>query len=150
LHVTDQQGNRIDTGETVVSANRRQMTVNLRPDLPAGRYIVTWRTFDDADGEIFGDCYTFFVGQAAADAAITDNFRLDAGSSCERIEVSARDGTPIPGQTPPASGEQSGGDEHTEAGDDSGNGVPAWVLMLGVAGGVAVGLVGGRFIGGRA
>ena len=97
MRVTDAQGNRVDTGETVLSSDRRQMTVNLRPNLPEGRYVVTHRAWDDEDNEIVSDCYTFFVGQAAADAAFTDRFLLSGGTDCERFEVSARDGTPVPG-----------------------------------------------------
>lgn len=146
LQVRDAQGNRVDTGETVLSGDRRHMRVDLRPGLPPGRYLVTWRTFDDSDGEIFGDCYYFFVGQAAADEALRANLRLDGGAACERIEYNASRGTPVPGQTPapPA----SGGGDHEE--DTAGNGgIAPWVLVLGVAGGLAVGLVAGRLIAGR-
>jgi hypothetical protein len=122
------------------------MTATLRPGLGPGRYIVTWRTWDDADGEIFGDCFTFFVGQAAADAAVSENLRLDGGSACERIEVGTDRGTPVPGQTPSPEAEDGHGAGEVDGSD---GGVPAWSLILGVAGGLAVGLVGGRLIGAR-
>ncbi|HLF78342.1 MAG TPA: copper resistance CopC family protein [Dehalococcoidia bacterium] len=148
LRVTDPQGTRVDTGETALSADRRQLTVSLRPNLGPGRYVVTWRNWDDADGEILGECYTFFIGQAAADAAVTDKFRMDAGSSCERIEASTKNGTPTPGQTtqPGTEGHEDG--EEAAAGD-GGEGLPAWALVLGVLAGVLVGGVGGRFIGAK-
>ena len=69
LRVLGPGGQRVDTGEPILSADRLSMTVNLQPGLGPGRYLVTWRTWDDADGEIFGDCFTFFVGQEAADTA---------------------------------------------------------------------------------
>jgi methionine-rich copper-binding protein CopC len=145
LKVTDAQGTRVDTGETTLSSDRKQMTVALRTGLGAGRYLVAWRTFDDADGEIFGDCYVFFVGQAAADASVAGNGRLDGGSACERIEFSASNGTPVPGTTPTAAGEDDhADDDHAES--DSTSGLPVWALILGVAGGVVVGLVGSRFV----
>jgi hypothetical protein len=154
IQVTNEQGTRVDSGELLLSADRKQMTVNLNGNLPPGRYLVTWRSWDDNDGAIFGDCYAFFVGQAAADAALTANARLDGGATCQRIDVSGRDGTPVAGGTPQSTpvGEHSLGEP--EAGDsqnsgDDGSGVPVWGLMLGVAGGLAVGLVGGRFMGGR-
>lgn len=144
LRVTDEQGNRVDAGETTLSTDRKQMTVNLRSGLADGRYLVTWRTWDDADGEIFGDCYYFFVGQAAADAQLSSNTRLDGGSSCERAEVAAASGTPTPGSSlTPALGDDHADDEPNEGGD----GLPLWVTVLGVFGGVAVGLVGSRFLG---
>src|SRR5262245_16032407 len=49
IQVTDAQGQRVDTGETALSADRLQMTATLRPNLPPGAYLVTWRTWDDAD-----------------------------------------------------------------------------------------------------
>jgi len=148
LRVTDASGNRVDAGETVLGADRRQLTVPLRGGLGLGRYLVNWRTFDEADGAIFGDCYTFFIGQAAADQAVTDKTRLDGGSSCQRIEVEAKNGTPVPNFTP----EAAGGHDEAEASDSAdsdGGDVPVWALVIGVAGGVALGLVGGRLISGR-
>jgi methionine-rich copper-binding protein CopC len=154
IQVTNEQGTRVDSAELILSADRKQMTVNLNSNLPPGRYLVTWRTWDDNDGAIFGDCYAFFVGQAAADAALTANARLDGGGACQRIDVSGREGTPVAGGTPQATpvGEHSLGEPEAgnpQNGGDDGSGVPVWGLMLGVAGGVAVGLVGGRFIGAR-
>ena len=154
LRVTDAQGNRVDAGETELSANRRQMSVSLRPNLPAGRYLVTWRTYDDVDGAIFGDCYTFFVGQQAADAALADNLRLDGGRDCQRIDVSARDGTPVPGQTPApatapaAEGHSDGSGANPGASQgDGGDGLPVWSLIAGIIGGVIAGGIGGRVLG---
>ncbi len=152
IQVTDAQGNRVDSGDVVLSSDRKQMSVALRPGLAEGRYVVTWRTFDDADNAIFGDCYAFFVGQAAADAAIAGNQRLDGGgSTCQRIDTSAANGTPVPGQTPTAGHEappSGGGSEtHSEEDGGGGGGVPVWVLVLGVVGGVAIGGIGGKALG---
>src|SRR6185436_17772440 len=98
IEVTDAQGQRVDTGETQLSSNRLQMTAMLKPAVGPGTYMVSWRTWDDGDAEIFGDCYVFFVGQAAADAAVASKTRLDGGSKCPRIEVAAKNGTPTPSQ----------------------------------------------------
>ena len=147
IRVTGPNGQRVDTGEPILSADRLSMTVNLQSGLGPGRYLVTWRTWDDADGEIFGDCYTFFVGQEAANAAVAEKYRLDGGSQCERIEYDAGGGTPVPGQTPTPEGEN-----HDEgAASESGNGgLPGWAFVLGIGGGLAVGLVAGRLIGTKA
>jgi methionine-rich copper-binding protein CopC len=147
LRVLGPNGQRVDTGEPILSADRLSMTVNLQGGLGPGRYLVTWRTWDDADGEIFGDCFTFFVGDAAANAAVAEKYRLDGGSQCERIEFDAGAGTPVPGQTQTPEA-PAGEDDHSE--DDDGGGLPGWALVLGIAGGIAVGLVGGRVIGTRA
>lgn len=143
IRVLGPNGQRVDTGEPILGADRLSMTVNLQSGLGAGRYLVTWRTWDDADGEIFGDCYTFFVGQAAADAAIAQKVRLDGGSQCERIEFDAGGGTPVPGQTQTPES-PAGEDDHSE---DDGGGLPGWALIAGIGGGLALGLVGGRVIG---
>jgi hypothetical protein len=119
------------------------MSVPLKSGLGAGRYIVSWRSWDDADGEIFGDCYVFYVGQAAADKAVADKFRLDGGSACERAEVSAVDGTPVPGTALAPADEATAGDA---AHGDSTGGVPLWGLIAGIGVGAAVGLVGGRLL----
>lgn len=154
LRVADGQGNRADEGETQLSSDRRHMSVNLRAGLGPGRYTVTWRTYDEADGAIFGDCYTFFVGQAAADEAIAANLRLDGGRDCERIDLSAREGTPAPGRTPAAAATQAPGEgnEHAPEGGDAageygGEDIPIWGLVIGIAGAFVVGAVVGRLAG---
>jgi methionine-rich copper-binding protein CopC len=155
IRAADAQGNRVDTGEPILSSDRRQMSVALRPGLMPGRYVVTWRTWDDGDTRIFGDCYAFFVGQAAADAAVNDKFRLDAGGSCQRIDISGRDGTPVAGGTPQATPGgppvAEGHDDEDEDAETSGTsddgGIPVWSLVLGIVAGVVVGGVGGRFVG---
>ncbi|MPZ47813.1 MAG: hypothetical protein GEU75_00585 [Dehalococcoidia bacterium] len=156
LRVTGPQGNRVDTGEPILSADRKQMTINLSPGLAEGRYQVTWRTWDDNDGRIFGDCYAFFVGQAAADAAVAANTRLDGGNTCQRIDVSGgTQGTPVAGGTPQATAlPEDHADEpmtpNEAASDgDSDNGVPVWTVVLGVIAGVAVGGIGGRILSGK-
>ena len=157
LRVTNEQGARVDTGALVLSGDRKQMTVNLNANLPAGRYTVSWRGWDDNDGAIYGDCYAFFIGQASADAAVGTNTRLDGGGACQRIDVSARDGTPVAGGTPQAT--VAAGDGHNDemgapmdssAGESDDGGVPLWSLVAGVIGGLVVGGVGGRLLGGRA
>lgn len=158
LHVTDAQGNRVDAGEATLTSDRLQMSVNLKPRLAAGRYLVSWRTWDDADGAIFGDCYAFFVGQAAADAAASAKTRLDGGRDCQRIDVSARDGTPTAGGTPQATSAAAatGDDENVDdepgavAAEGGGNKLDWWLVVPGIVGGLAVGLVGARMISGKA
>jgi methionine-rich copper-binding protein CopC len=150
IKVTDDKGTQVDTGDVQLSTDRRQMSVALKPGLGPGRYLVTWRTFDDGDGAIFGDCYAFFVGQAAADASLAANTRLDGGGACQRIDVSARNGTPVPGVTPTvAAAPGDAGDDHEAAtGGDNGGGsdVPIWGLVVGIAGGLAAGAVGTKMI----
>ena len=144
IKVTNEQGTEVTAGEVTLSADRKQMSVALRPNLPPGRYIVNHRGWDDADNEIVGECFAFYVGQAAADAAIASNFRLDGGANCDRVEVSAAQGTPVPGSalTPAEEAEE---EEHEEE-SDGGAGVPAWLLVVTGGLGLLVGAAGGRLI----
>jgi methionine-rich copper-binding protein CopC len=151
IHVEDAQGQRVDTGESALSTDRLQMTATLKSGLGPGAYLVTWRTWDDADAEIFGDCYVFYVGQAAADAGISGKTRLDGGSKCQRIEIAAKAGTPTPAQlskalTPIAEDAHADGAEHS----DSGSSKLIIGLFIGVIGGTALGVIGGRLAGKRA
>ena len=159
IQVTDAQGARVDAGDVSLSADRKQISVALIPGLPDGRYLVSWRVWDDSDDTISGDCYYFFVGQAAADAAVAANIRLDGGAACPRIDISAQDGTPAAGGTPRATAAPAGGEGHTDgAGEevpaagtsaDASDDIPLWGLVVGVIGGVIAGGIGGRLLGGR-
>jgi methionine-rich copper-binding protein CopC len=158
IRVTDANGNVVSMGEPILSDDRRQMTVALQAGMGPGIYSVTWRTWDDLDGAIFGQCYNFFVGQAAADAAYTNKTRIDVGGKCDSIDVEAENGTPVPGVTPteaPAETAEASATtpaivtptpvtEEPASGDNGG--VSAWVLIVGIAGGLGVGVVGGRFL----
>ncbi len=68
--------------------------MQLKSGLGDGMYTVEWRTFDDADGAVFGDCYTFFVGQAAADAAVQNQTLLFGGDKCGTIDLETGGATP--------------------------------------------------------
>jgi methionine-rich copper-binding protein CopC len=157
IHVTDASGTRVDTGESALSTNRLQQTATLKSGLGPGQYIVTWRTYDDGDGEIFGDCYTFFVGQAAADAAVAAKTRLDGGSKCDRIEISGKDGTPTPQKVSAAATAAVMQDTGNDAGPtsdqtDSGGGRSSKLilgLVIGAVAGIAIGGLGGRMLGKR-
>ena len=83
-------GDRVDAGDSIVDDNdRRHMFVDLSPDIGPGEYAVAWQTMSDEDDEADGDCYRFFVGQAAADAAHQAKSRLDLAGTCPTAAVSA-------------------------------------------------------------
>jgi methionine-rich copper-binding protein CopC len=165
IRVEDSGGAVVSTGEPVLSDDRRQITTALQSGLAPGIYKVTWRTWDDLDGAILGDCYYFYVGQAAAEAAYEAKTRLDVGRDCDRIDVEAEEGTPVPGATaiateehgtpapaatpaPSASPAPTSTAEpppSTDSGEDGG--LSAWLLAVGIVAGLGVGAVGGRLIG---
>lgn len=89
IQVLDEGGANVATGDVQLSNDRRQMSVALAPGAGAGRYVVYWSTFDDGDGEVFTGCYAFFVGQAAADAALANGQALDAAADCPAMAEAA-------------------------------------------------------------
>jgi methionine-rich copper-binding protein CopC len=82
IRVIGPDGANAASEEVDLSEDRRQMSVAIDDSLAVGRYVVHWSTFDDADGEVFSDCYAFFVGQAAADDALEHGHALDTAADC--------------------------------------------------------------------
>src|SRR6266487_2176031 len=77
ITVTGPNNERVDTGNSVVDdANRRHLSVGLKPNLPPGRYVVSFKTLSDEDGEADQGQFAFYVGapptndQKAADAKL--------------------------------------------------------------------------------
>ena len=86
IQVTGSNGNRVDDGNTILDdANRQHFSVGLQPNLPPGRYVVSFQTLSDVDGDTDGGHFAFYVGNGptAADKA------LDAHLS----------GAPLPGSS---------------------------------------------------
>jgi methionine-rich copper-binding protein CopC len=94
IQVLVDNGATVSTGDTTIAPDRRQMTINLQSGLGEGRYIVYWSSLDDGDGDVFSGCYGFFVGQAAADNAVTNSESLDAGADCPAVPEAAETTTP--------------------------------------------------------
>jgi methionine-rich copper-binding protein CopC len=78
ITVTDAAGEEMDDGNTVLDdADRRHFSVGLRPNLPPGRYVVSFVTLSDADGDTDRGHFAFYVGngptaaQKALDAQLS-------------------------------------------------------------------------------
>src|SRR5579875_961044 len=88
ITVVGPDGKQADTGNTVVDdSNRRHLSVGLQPNLPPGRYVVSFKTLSDQDGEADHGQFAFYVQtpptaeQKAADAKLpltTDTDDADA------------------------------------------------------------------------
>jgi methionine-rich copper-binding protein CopC len=99
LTVADERGTRVDTNDVAIEdANRRHMTVGLRPGLPAGRYVVSFQTLSDEDGETDKGSFAFYVGSQPTDAQKAQDAQLqlttasadgDAGSSSLPLIIAA-------------------------------------------------------------
>jgi methionine-rich copper-binding protein CopC len=63
IMVTGPDGSRVDDGNTVVDdANRQHFSVGLQPNLPNGRYVVSFQTLSDVDGDTDHGRFAFYVG----------------------------------------------------------------------------------------
>jgi methionine-rich copper-binding protein CopC len=78
IMVTGPDGSRVDDGNTVVDdGNRQHFSVGLQPNLPNGRYVVSFQTLSDADGDTDRGRFAFYVGagptaeQKQLDAALS-------------------------------------------------------------------------------
>jgi len=69
ISVAGPDGSQVDDGNTVVDdANRQHFSVGLNPNLPPGRYVVSFKTLSDVDGDTDGGKFTFYVGTGPTDA----------------------------------------------------------------------------------
>jgi len=69
ISVSGPDGSQADDGNTVVDdANRQHFSVGLNPNLPPGRYVVSFKTLSDVDGDTDGGKFTFYVGTGPTDA----------------------------------------------------------------------------------
>jgi len=69
ISVAGPDGSQVDDGNTVVDdANRQHFSVGLKSSLPPGRYVVSFKTLSDADGDIDGGKFAFYVGAGPTDA----------------------------------------------------------------------------------
>jgi methionine-rich copper-binding protein CopC len=64
IEVTNSAGQRVDDGNTILDdADRRHLYVQLQPSLPPGRYVVSFQTLSDVDGELDHGRFSFYVGR---------------------------------------------------------------------------------------
>jgi methionine-rich copper-binding protein CopC len=69
IAVTTAEGSRVDDGNTVVDdANRQRFSVGLRPNLADGRYVVSFKTLSDVDGDTDSGKFSFYIGTGPTDA----------------------------------------------------------------------------------
>jgi methionine-rich copper-binding protein CopC len=77
ITVEDERGNRVNDGDASIDdANRRRISVALRPNLPNGRYVVRFQTLSDEDGESDSGAFAFYVGTQPSDAQKAQDAQL--------------------------------------------------------------------------
>jgi methionine-rich copper-binding protein CopC len=93
IDVIDAGGADLTTADAVLNDDdRRIMTVDLQPSLPAGRYIVEYKNVSDEDGDPFAGAYAFYVGrEPTAEELAADHELLG-----EEEETPTAEATPAP------------------------------------------------------
>lgn len=129
---------------TIAEGDRSVMSVPLQPNLPPGRYVVTYTNVSDADGDPFEGGYAFYVqveptqAQLAADALLeppeiegTQTPPAQAGTGTATL-ASPRSATPSVSSTPAS---------NTGSDDDNGTLVTLVFIGAAVAAAAAAGFV---------
>lgn len=64
IDVLDEAGQDVAAGDAVLDDDDRSiMTVDLRPGLPPGRYVVRYKNVSDVDGDPWEGAFAFYVGR---------------------------------------------------------------------------------------
>jgi hypothetical protein len=123
LTVVNDGGDVLNESTTLDDEDRTHVFAELPPELPEGRYTVIWHTVSDEDGEEAQGAFHFYVGAGPGE------------TSAPASGTATQEATASPAPT-------NGG------GDDDG-GIPAWTLIVGVAGGLVAGGAAGVAFGKR-
>ncbi len=123
LEVVNKSGDLVSSNAVLNDDDRTQMTADLNPGLPDGRYAILWHTISADDGEEAKGAAFFYVGEGP--------------SATEPAETDGASPTPAPTASPPPTS------------DDDDGGIPAWGLIAGIIGGLVIGGGGGLLLGRR-
>lgn len=123
LWVQDGAGKVVSAAAVVDDADRRHLWTALAFGLGAGEYLVAYQSLSDADRDISGGCFLFFVGREAAVAAASRGVAPEAPPGC-----------PIAATAPAAN----------QSADDTGHGSRGIALVAGAAVGTVLAALGLR------
>lgn len=124
LVVVNDYGDVVSSNAALNDDDRRELTADLDPGLPDGRYAVIWHNVSADDGDDAQGAFYFYIGTGPAATQ-------PAGSGASPTITAAPTATPAP---------SSG---------DSGGDIPVWALIAGIIGGLVVGGGGGLVFGRR-
>lgn len=119
-------------------ADRTRMSVPLQPDLPAGRYVVSWTNVSDADGDPAEGAFSFYVGVEPTEADLAADAELAAEDEQPTPAVSSPVASDTPGSPAPADVPDGGGD------DGGGSGI--WIAVIAAAVGAGAGFFAVRWL----
>jgi methionine-rich copper-binding protein CopC len=126
LVVVNDSGDTVSSNAALNDDDRTELTADLDPGLPDGRYAVIWHNVSADDGDEAQGAFYFYVGTGPATTAPAQSSA--AATATPTIAASA---TPAPAES-----------------DDSGD-IPVWGLIAGIIGGLVVGGGGGLVLGRR-
>lgn len=85
ISVAGPDGSQVDDGNSVVDdSNRQHLSVGLKPDLPSGRYVVSFKTLSDADGDADHGQFAFYVGTQPTPAQKAQDAKLALTADTEK------------------------------------------------------------------
>jgi methionine-rich copper-binding protein CopC len=83
----------VDTADTTIDdSNRKHFSVGLQPNLPAGRYLVSFNNVSDEDGEADHGQFAFYVGTGPTAAQKALDAKLQTTSQKETTSSSSHTG----------------------------------------------------------
>lgn len=139
IQVFDEASNRVDDTNTVVDDNnRRHMYVALQPNLPAGRYVVRWKTLSDDDQETFGGAFAFYIGVTPTADQLHEDREIEEQAE---LEFEEQEPTAEPASTEAAT--PSPTITSASEDDDDGGGASVGLIVGVVVAVIAVAAVGG-------
>lgn len=138
IAVENEAGQSFTAGPPLIDEEDRSvMTVPLQPNLPPGRYVVTYKNVSDADGDPFEAGYAFYVGveptqeQLAADALLeppevsaTQTFQAGAGAGTPPPSAPATEVPSTPSNNTPVAPTNS-----SDAEDDDSDNLATFVFI---------------------
>lgn len=93
ISVQGPDGSQVDNGNTVVDdSNRRHYSVGLKANLPPGRYVVSFKTLSDEDGEADHGQFAFYLGVQPTDAQKAQDASLQITSQSDEPASSSHTG----------------------------------------------------------
>lgn len=93
ITVADANNTRVDDGTTVVDdANRRHFSIGLKPNLPGGRYVVSFKNVSDEDGEADHGQFAFYVGSGPTAAQKASDAKLQITNKTDEKQSSSHTG----------------------------------------------------------
>ncbi|HET6615773.1 MAG TPA: copper resistance protein CopC [Dehalococcoidia bacterium] len=131
IDVFDANENEVTTQDAVLSdADRRILTVDLPPSLPAGRYVVRYKNVSDEDGDPFEGAYAFYVGRQPTAAELAADAELTQEEAEETPTAAAATSTPAAQATSAATAVAT--PASTADDDDSGGNITLILVVVGL------------------